>query len=127
VNDYNVQKTTSTDVVDLVWFGHPGDSPCDVCARQFIVKWHADSALSEHACSVAAEDKKIALCWVYYCRGVCSVINEGYDSVQSESGDDPDVADSSSSDAEESEPATRKRKQRCQNRIKLVVGNDIYL
>jgi hypothetical protein len=76
MNDYNVQRATSTDVVDIVWFGHPGDSPHDVHTHQFIMKWHTDTALSKLARLVAMEDKWTVLRWEYFCCSVCSVITE---------------------------------------------------
>ena len=45
MNDYNAHKATFTDVVDIRWWGHPGDSPHDIRARQFVVKWRSPSAL----------------------------------------------------------------------------------
>jgi hypothetical protein len=110
MNDYNVEKAASTNVVDIIWFGHPGDSLRDICTRQLTVKWCENSALSEHPHSVAMEDEKIVLCWEYFCCGSCYVITKAEESVQSEASgnDDPDIADDGSSDAEQSEPRRRK-------------------
>ncbi|KAF8589640.1 hypothetical protein K439DRAFT_1612645 [Ramaria rubella] len=56
-NDYNPQKCYPTCVVNVTWFGHPGDTPLDAIAQG-----------------------KVVYRWNYVCRGACSLLNDSDDS-----------------------------------------------
>jgi len=66
-------KCFVTACVDIVWFGHPGDTPNDARARQFVVRWRNIFPLSVAERDRVAATGKIVLRWIYKCRGVCSL------------------------------------------------------
>ncbi|KAK7014376.1 hypothetical protein R3P38DRAFT_2545476 [Favolaschia claudopus] len=67
-NDYQPKSHSGCQVVKLVEFGHPGDSPNDIRARKLVVRWaHAASPeLKERAIA----DKRPVWRWTYFCAGV---------------------------------------------------------
>ncbi|KIJ30948.1 hypothetical protein M422DRAFT_36376 [Sphaerobolus stellatus SS14] len=57
----------SCSLVDILWFGHPIDSPYDPRARQFLVMWKDPSELSEEAKEFAKKEKEVVCRWNLYC------------------------------------------------------------
>jgi hypothetical protein len=117
MNDYNKHKARLTNVVDVIWFGHPGDTPGDIWARQFVVNWRNDSLLSARARAAAVEAQSVVLRWEYKCSGTCSVVPQTELSSASEQGENPQAR----SDAESEIPERIGRWHRCAGRVKLVV------
>ncbi|KIJ46841.1 hypothetical protein M422DRAFT_249585 [Sphaerobolus stellatus SS14] len=133
-NDYNMHKLLQTESTEVVWFGHPGDSPNDFRARRFIVRWREKSLLPLSDRAKHAVRGKVVLRAEYYCRGVCSLAGE-QSSTDSDSSCPSSVSHlnenpsprtiivlgsvSGEEDADEQEKVSRWRK--CQNRVKLVI------
>ncbi|KAF8573395.1 hypothetical protein K439DRAFT_1625113 [Ramaria rubella] len=78
-----------SDCVTVSFFGHPSDSPIDIRARQFIVRWTEPSPLSLPAREEAISRKRVVLRWEYRCRGICSVVDSPTDEgTQDDSSED---------------------------------------
>jgi len=88
-------KFTPTEAVTIDWFGHPGDTPNDVRARRFIVKWREGSILSTQERKRMAEMGKVVLRWEYKCRGICSLPPSGVSREGREEDDTEDVYEDS--------------------------------
>jgi hypothetical protein len=122
MNDYNAYKTHFTDIVDVVWFGHPGDTPHNIRTHRFIIKWHTDSPLAAHARSSAIEDEKVVLHWEYVCHGTCLVDTpDEDDSENSEASGDSDRSEAEVSLDSGGKPQKSKCQSRCHDCVKLVV------
>ncbi|EED82568.1 predicted protein [Postia placenta Mad-698-R] len=67
-------RMRSTSSVLLDWFGHPGDSPRDVRAHSFAVRWHPVMVPSEDALTAAREERRPVLRWEYYCSGMHDLV-----------------------------------------------------
>ncbi|KAF8576755.1 hypothetical protein K439DRAFT_1622608 [Ramaria rubella] len=79
-NDYNAWKAhTNSDCVALSSFGHPGNTPVDIRAQQFIVHWKEPNLLSLPACEEAILQKRVVVWWEYMCRGICSAVDSATD------------------------------------------------
>ncbi|KIJ53005.1 hypothetical protein M422DRAFT_242973 [Sphaerobolus stellatus SS14] len=76
LNDYNVKHFTHTYVVDIHWFGHPRDSPNDLCAHSFIVWWADRSPLPPENRGFLEKEKTPLLRWEFGCRVICAITEE---------------------------------------------------
>ncbi|KIJ31481.1 hypothetical protein M422DRAFT_266859 [Sphaerobolus stellatus SS14] len=74
LNDFHVKRHAFSSLVDILWFGHPIDSPHDPRARQFLVMWKEPNELSEEAKEFAKKDHEVVCRWNLTCAGIC-----GYD------------------------------------------------
>ncbi|KIJ34170.1 hypothetical protein M422DRAFT_263821 [Sphaerobolus stellatus SS14] len=72
MNDYNMHKLYKTESIEMVWFGHPGDSPNDFRACHLLIRWR-EGLVPTSTCSLQAVKGKVVLQSLYYCRGVCSL------------------------------------------------------
>ncbi|KIJ45817.1 hypothetical protein M422DRAFT_250603 [Sphaerobolus stellatus SS14] len=69
-----LRRHAFSSLVDILWFGHPIDSPHDPRARQFLIMWKEPSELSDEAKEFARKDKEVVCRWNLLCAGIC-----GYD------------------------------------------------
>ena len=60
-------------MVELTWFGHPGDTPVDIRACRFVIQWHEKSDLAEYERAHAIAHEWVVYCWEYPCRGMCAI------------------------------------------------------
>ncbi|KAJ7431780.1 hypothetical protein FB451DRAFT_1381338 [Mycena latifolia] len=68
-NDYQRRgKRTESRIVSLTYFGHPGDSPHDIRARKFIVRWSKQTPTELRARAIA--ESRPVWRWLYICAGV---------------------------------------------------------
>ncbi|KIJ43275.1 hypothetical protein M422DRAFT_253479 [Sphaerobolus stellatus SS14] len=125
LNDYNVKRFTHTYVVDIRWFGYPGDSPNDLRARSFIVRWADRSPLPPENRGLLEKEKAPLLRWEFGCRGICAITEEAA-SEESES-----ISQSEGEQEEEiSHKVKKKSRWNCPNHVYIVVevcANDLSL
>ena len=110
----------STRAAKVIWFAHPGDSPLDVRARPFIVKWDEHSGLSINpGRSEAASQIRVLYRWEYICRGVCSFVLSD-DEGELEGANVRDVMEIA--EGEEGQEEHPDRWHKCRTNVKLVVS-----
>ncbi|KAJ7717848.1 hypothetical protein B0H14DRAFT_3631097 [Mycena olivaceomarginata] len=69
-NDYQPKDHDESQIVELTWFGHPGDSPHDIRARKLVVRW-VDHLHAEHELRIRAiKEVRPVWRWNYWCTGV---------------------------------------------------------
>ena len=78
-----MHKLSRTDSVEIVFIGHPGDSPNDLRAQCLIVCWKEGGMLTSSDQDRFAAKGKIVLRATYYCQGVCSLEDKLVNSAQS--------------------------------------------
>ncbi|KAF7368246.1 hypothetical protein MVEN_00144700 [Mycena venus] len=101
-NDYQPKERAGSRIVQLVWFGHPGDSPHDIRARKLVVRWDKvappDSVLRDRAIS----EKRPVWRWDYVCAGVHDrppILTEQEMAVEEDGSGSESVGDGDGSDA----------------------------
>ncbi|KAE8224609.1 hypothetical protein CF319_g2518 [Tilletia indica] len=119
-NDYSSQSMQITSWANVIWVGHPGNSPKDLSARAWFVQ--LDKGLAEHELRDVTSDKikKVVLRAFFRCLGRCAIISKV-------------PADSEGSDSEadtESESAQKKSKKggrqklptrECEGEVRLMI------
>ncbi|RPD52008.1 hypothetical protein L227DRAFT_568887, partial [Lentinus tigrinus ALCF2SS1-6] len=89
-NDYVIRAFKKTESVEIIWIGHPGDSPLDVRARAFVVRWKSGSGLSTPEKAAAIQSARPVLRWELCCAGVHDkVVGEGPVIARPSNGSDP--------------------------------------
>ncbi|KAK7015046.1 hypothetical protein R3P38DRAFT_2544135 [Favolaschia claudopus] len=136
-NDYQPKEHSESQLVKLTWFGHPGDSPHNIRARKFVVRWA--SIASPEAQEMAVSKNRPVWRWLYVCAGVHDRVppDSGLDSVasqatthqpsneHSDAGIGSDAASEAIEDDENSEDSddgtARKRWNKCSSEVRLQV------
>ncbi|KAK7038475.1 hypothetical protein R3P38DRAFT_3262856 [Favolaschia claudopus] len=115
-NDYQPKSHSGCQVVKLVEFGHPGDSPNDIRARKLVVRWaHAASPeLKERAIA----DKRPVWRWTYFCAGVHDL-----EPPPTRGGEPLDTSSESESEEDE-EDNEDERKERRGKKKKVEIDDD---
>ncbi|KAK6991439.1 hypothetical protein R3P38DRAFT_3290638 [Favolaschia claudopus] len=115
-NDYQPKSHSGCQVVKLVEFGHPGDSPNDIRARKLVVRWaHAASPeLKERAIA----DKRPVWRWTYFCAGVHDL-----EPPPTRGGEPLDTSSESESEEDE-EDNEDERKERPGKKKKVEIDDD---
>lgn len=113
----------------MKWFGHPGDSPHDIRARKFVVRWAHEidpaSDLRQHA----VRNKLPVWRWTYLCAGVHDRdIEDSKDDSEKVVEEGSDLNDASNRDEDEDvngeiESSGRNRWQRCSGGVTLQAGS----
>ncbi|KAJ6526685.1 hypothetical protein B0H19DRAFT_1275539 [Mycena capillaripes] len=89
-NDYLGRDHAESRLVEAKFFGHPGDSPYDIRARKFIVRWTKQATPESEARVNAVTNQRPVLRWVYICSGVHDRIDPDEEAEESE-GSEKDV------------------------------------
>ncbi|KAJ7743233.1 hypothetical protein DFH07DRAFT_979671 [Mycena maculata] len=146
-NDYQRRgKHTESRSVYLQWFGHPGDSPHNIRARKFVVRWQKEVTPESELRTRAVSQKQPVWRWLYVCTGVHDrpPLNEKGEMLEqddvlellSEDGEGEDGASEGGSNAPASEQSgppeqeTRGRWKKCGDEVVLqfeVTADDLAL
>ncbi|KAJ7308723.1 hypothetical protein DFH08DRAFT_488600 [Mycena albidolilacea] len=129
-NDYQPKDHDESQIVELTWFGHPGDSPHDIRARKLVVRW-VDHLHAEHELRIRAiKEVRPVWRWNYWCTGVHDRPEddeeEDFESNDGEGGGAEDVDSNAdedggiTSDSSGSAQLVRRgRWERCQSGVRL--------
>ncbi|KAJ6597393.1 hypothetical protein B0H10DRAFT_2211020 [Mycena sp. CBHHK59/15] len=139
-NDYHPHTSSEMSSIVLSWIGHPGDSPKDVRARKFLVRWDSSVPANSELRALAVKEARPVWRWEYICAGVHDKVpvGEGH-SVQGSGGkgedgggegeDGEDEGDvSNDEDAVGPSSERRSRWKKCSSGVKLhveITGNDL--
>lgn len=124
-NDYNNPVYQQSDLVDVHYSGHPGDSPRDIRSRQIFVEWSTHNHKPPAEANIAAPVFRASL----YCNGRCmwgskeaSVKSEDSDELKAD-GTDSDEPTAYGHDSEIDEPSKRHAgRSKCPRKAKMVVS-----
>ena len=73
-NDYGCHTFKKARAAKIIWVGHPGDSPLDVRARQFVAQLDENSGISPEKMKRAIRDGRAILRWTLRCAGIHDMV-----------------------------------------------------
>ncbi|KAJ7674056.1 hypothetical protein DFH06DRAFT_1467400 [Mycena polygramma] len=123
-NDYQPKDHRDSRVVQLKWFGHPGDSPFDARARKFIVRWAPEAPVGSELRDRAIKEKRPVLRWDLSCMGAHDRIPEGEASESDEEGGSGSGSGSDGGSDRGDSPAPAARRNRwakCSSEVRLQI------
>ncbi|KAJ7176820.1 hypothetical protein C8R46DRAFT_1346767 [Mycena filopes] len=120
-NDFDSKDYSDSQVVDLTWFGHPGDSTHDARARKFLVHWSKRAPKESGARTTLIEKEQPVCRWTYTCAGVHDMAGGGGSGGRETRGseDDSDTDTHSSASSATAAPQHRRRWKKCGDEVQL--------
>ncbi|KAE8193015.1 hypothetical protein A4X03_0g5730 [Tilletia caries] len=87
-NDYSSQAMQTTSWVDVIWVGHPGNSPKDLSARAWFVQLDKNLNQQETREVTSDKDKRVVLRAFFRCAGRCAMSKPPVSADEDDSGEE---------------------------------------